>query len=182
MRTDGEEEVRAPISGLYRGLPDIHAEPGKLRRLEDAVFVECITTGTHNGFFAGIEPTGKKIQSRSACIFEFDGDKLLCERVYLDMATILRQLGALPPLPQMPGPPGAPGGPGTYWSLSSAAAFPQRMPARSSSETSSRSISIRETAAGISTGGYSVPNNSRSGPNTSSAHRSAGSLNIKVST
>ncbi len=106
---DGEEEVRALISGLYRGLPDIHAEPGKLRHLEDAVFVECTTTGTHSGFFAGVEPTGKKIRSRSACIFEFDGDKLLCERVYLDMATILRQLGALPPLP---GPPGAPGGPG----------------------------------------------------------------------
>jgi steroid delta-isomerase-like uncharacterized protein len=108
---DGEDEVRALISGLYRGLPDIHAEPGTLRHLEDAVFVECITTGTHSGFFAGFEPTGKKIRSRSACIFEFDGDKLLCERVYLDMATILRQLGALPPLPVMPGPPGGAGGP-----------------------------------------------------------------------
>ena len=109
---DGEEEVRALISGLYRGLPDIHAEPGQLRHLEDAVFVECITTGTHDGFFAGFEPTGKKIRSRSACIFEFDGDKLLVERVYLDMATILRQLGALPPLPEMPGRPGAAAGPG----------------------------------------------------------------------
>jgi steroid delta-isomerase-like uncharacterized protein len=95
---DGEAEVRELMAGLLRGLPDIHAEPGELRHLDDAVFVECITTGTHEGFFAGLQPTGKKIQARSACIFEFDGDKLMCEKVYLDLATILRQLGALPEL------------------------------------------------------------------------------------
>lgn len=27
-----------------------------------------------------------------ACIFEFDGDKLLCEKVYFDMATLMNQL------------------------------------------------------------------------------------------
>jgi len=110
---DGEEEVRNLVAGLYRGLPDIHAEPGKLRHLEDAIVVECITTGTHDGFFAGLAPTGKKIKARSACIFEFDGDKLLCEKVYLDLATILRQLGALADLPTPPAAGGgAPGGPG----------------------------------------------------------------------
>jgi steroid delta-isomerase-like uncharacterized protein len=102
---EGEQAVRDLISGLYRGLPDIHAEPGRLRHLDDAVVVECVTTGTHDGFFAGLQPTGRKIQANSACIFEFDGDKLLCEKVYLDLATILRQLGAMPDLP---GPPGGP--------------------------------------------------------------------------
>jgi steroid delta-isomerase-like uncharacterized protein len=96
---DGADEVTDLMTGLFRGLPDIHAEPGELRHLDDAVFVECITTGTHSGFFAGLEPTGKKIQARSACIFEFEEDRLQCERVYLDLATILRQLGALAPLP-----------------------------------------------------------------------------------
>jgi steroid delta-isomerase-like uncharacterized protein len=105
---NGEDEVRTLIAGLYRGLPDIHAEPGKLRHLEDAIVVECVTTGTHEGFFAGLTPTGKKIQARSACIFEFDGDKLLCEKVYLDLATILRQLGALAELPMPPPGAGAP--------------------------------------------------------------------------
>jgi hypothetical protein len=31
-----------------------------------------------------------------AAIFEFDGDRLLCEKVYYDIATILRQIGILP--------------------------------------------------------------------------------------
>jgi predicted ester cyclase len=113
---EGEEAVRALISGIYRGLPDIHAEPGKLRHLHDAVVVECVTTGTHEGFFAGLQPTGRKIRANSCCIFEFDGDsdRLLCERVYLDLATILRQLGALGDLPTPPRPgqaPAAAGGP-----------------------------------------------------------------------
>jgi steroid delta-isomerase-like uncharacterized protein len=96
---DGADEVQDLISGIFRGLPDIHAEPGRLRHMEDAVFVECITTGTHDGFFAGLPPTGKKIEARSACVFEFEEERLQCERVYLDLATILRQLGALAPLP-----------------------------------------------------------------------------------
>ena len=111
---DGEEAVRTLISSLYRGLPDIHAEPGRLRHLGDAIVVECVTTGTHSGFFAGMQPTGKQIRARSVCIFEFDDDKLLCEKVYLDLATILRQLGAIPDLPAPPGPEGptpAAGGP-----------------------------------------------------------------------
>jgi steroid delta-isomerase-like uncharacterized protein len=107
---DGEAAVRALISALYRGLPDIHAEPGRLRHLDDAVVVECVTTGTHQGFFAGMQPTGKQIRAHSACIFEFDADsdRLLCEKVYLDLATILRQLGALGALPGPPPPPGGP--------------------------------------------------------------------------
>ena len=104
---NGPDEVAMLINGLINGLPDIHAEPGELRHLEDAVVVECQTTGTHLGFFAGLEPTGKKINARSACIFEFEEDRLQCEKVYLDFATILRQLGVLPPLP---GPVAQPSG------------------------------------------------------------------------
>jgi steroid delta-isomerase-like uncharacterized protein len=101
---EGEEQVRDLIAGLIRGLPDIHAEPEKVRHTDDAVVVECVTTGTHDGFFAGLAPTGKQIRARSACIFEFDEDRLMCERVYLDLATILRQLGALPELAIPPQP------------------------------------------------------------------------------
>jgi len=31
-----------------------------------------------------------------ACIFDFEEDRLVCEKVYFDFATMLRQLGALP--------------------------------------------------------------------------------------
>ncbi len=31
-----------------------------------------------------------------AAIFEFDADRLLCEKVYMDFAAVLTQIGALP--------------------------------------------------------------------------------------
>jgi hypothetical protein len=33
---------------------------------------------------------------RGAVIFEFEEDRLLCEKVYFDFATVLQQLGAMP--------------------------------------------------------------------------------------
>ena len=36
------------------GLPDLHAEIGKMRHADDAVFGEGLITGTHDGEWAGI--------------------------------------------------------------------------------------------------------------------------------
>jgi hypothetical protein len=47
-------------------------------------------TGTHKGPWAGIEATGRPMDVRITCIFEFDDDPLVCEKVYFDFATLLR--------------------------------------------------------------------------------------------
>ena len=93
---EGEAAVRELLQGLMDGFPDFHAEIGKLHHSEEVVFGEARITGTHNGEFAGIPPTGKPIAVAMAAMFEFDGDRLLCEKVYYDIATILRQIGILP--------------------------------------------------------------------------------------
>jgi hypothetical protein len=41
------------------------------------------------------EPTGRKMDVTVACVFEFEEDRLVCEKVYFDMATVMRQLGKL---------------------------------------------------------------------------------------
>ena len=94
--SEGEAAVRELLQGLMTGFPDFHAETEKLHHADDAVIGEARITGTHNGPFAGIPPTGKRIDVPMAAIFEFDGDRLLCEKVYWDIATILRQIGILP--------------------------------------------------------------------------------------
>ncbi|HZA10138.1 ester cyclase [Mycobacterium sp.] len=94
--SDGEEAVRELLQGLMNGLPDFHAEIDKLRHADDAVILEGLITGTHDGEWAGIPPTGRRVEVPVAAIFEFDGDRLLCEKVYWDMATVLTQMGVLP--------------------------------------------------------------------------------------
>src|ERR1035441_3261384 len=63
---------------------------------DDAVIVEVRFGGTHRGVWAGIAPTGNRMEVQSVCIFVFEGDDSVCEKVYFDHATILRQLGAVP--------------------------------------------------------------------------------------
>jgi steroid delta-isomerase-like uncharacterized protein len=93
--SDGESAVRELLRGLMSAFPDMHVEVGRLRHAEDAVLGESLITGTHDGDWAGIPPTGRPIAVPVVGIFEFDGDRLLCEKVYMDFATLLTQIGVL---------------------------------------------------------------------------------------
>jgi steroid delta-isomerase-like uncharacterized protein len=94
--SDGEEAVRELLQGFMDGFPDFHADIGKLHHAGDAVIIEGLITGTHDGEWAGIQPTGRRVEVPIAAIFEFDDDRLLCEKVYMDFAAVLTQIGVLP--------------------------------------------------------------------------------------
>jgi steroid delta-isomerase-like uncharacterized protein len=94
--SDGEAAVRELLQELMAGFPDIHGEVQKLHHADDAVIGEVRVSGTHNGLWSGIPATGRRIDVSLACIFDFEGDRLVCEKVYFDVATILGQLGVLP--------------------------------------------------------------------------------------
>jgi predicted ester cyclase len=44
----------------------------------------------------GIAPSGNRINMRVVSIFEFDEDRLMCEKACMDVATMLTQVGVLP--------------------------------------------------------------------------------------
>jgi carboxymethylenebutenolidase len=46
-------------------------------------------------FLPGVAPTGRRVSIDLVAIVEFRGDKLACERIYWDQATVLRQVGLL---------------------------------------------------------------------------------------
>jgi steroid delta-isomerase-like uncharacterized protein len=89
---DGADAVRDFLGGIFSGFPNLHIDVPRVHQADDAVIVEVVLTGTHQGQFAGIAPTGRQIEVPLVGIFEFDGDRLMCERVYFDMATWIRQL------------------------------------------------------------------------------------------
>lgn len=93
---DGREAVRELLQGLMDGFPDFHVDMGKMRHADDAVFGEGVITGTHDGEWSGIPASGRRVEFPVVGIFEFDGDRLLCEKVYFDTATVLTQIGVLP--------------------------------------------------------------------------------------
>jgi predicted ester cyclase len=95
-QADGAEAVQALMAGIFAAFPDWDVEAGPLYHADDAVFLEARMTGTQQGEFAGIRPTGRRMDVRLAAIFDFEGDRLLGERVFFDFATVLQQLGAMP--------------------------------------------------------------------------------------
>jgi steroid delta-isomerase-like uncharacterized protein len=98
---DGAAEVSQYFKASRLAFPDQRNELLALHHTDDAVIVEFDLLGTHRGPLRGIPPTGRAFRCRMTAffIFEADGDRIVCERVYYDSATILRQLGLLPDLP-----------------------------------------------------------------------------------
>lgn len=48
-----------------------------------------------NWFLPGVPPTNKPVDINLVVVVQFKGDKLACERIYWDQATVLRQVGLL---------------------------------------------------------------------------------------
>lgn len=93
---DGEAAVRGYFATSRGAFPDQRNELTRLHHADDAVIVEFDLLGTHRGPLRGIPPTGKEFRCPMTAFFVFAGDRIVCERVYFDSATILRQLGLFP--------------------------------------------------------------------------------------
>ena len=90
---DGEAEVAHYFDETRTAFPDQRNELIALHHADDAVIVEANLYGTHLGPFRGLPPTGRSYEMRFCALFVFEEDRLVCERVYFDAGTILRQLG-----------------------------------------------------------------------------------------
>jgi steroid delta-isomerase-like uncharacterized protein len=90
---EGEAAVRAYFAETRRAFPDQRNELIALHHADDAVIVEFELVGTHLGPLRALPPTGRAFRCRMSSHFVFDGDRLVCERVYFDRLTIIGQLG-----------------------------------------------------------------------------------------
>jgi steroid delta-isomerase-like uncharacterized protein len=91
-RPPDAEAVREMWIAVLRAFPDFRIEPGPLLHGDDHLFVEIKMSGTQAEEFAGIPSSGRAFDTRVACLYEFEGDQLVRERVYMDFADITRQL------------------------------------------------------------------------------------------
>ncbi len=90
---DGQAEVERYFEETRTAFPDQRNELIALHHSDDAVLVEAMLYGTHEGSFRGLPATGRSFEMRFMAVFVFEGEDLVCERVYFDTGTVLRQLG-----------------------------------------------------------------------------------------
>jgi steroid delta-isomerase-like uncharacterized protein len=100
---DGADEVRRYFEDSRTAFPDQRNELIALHHSDAGVIVEFDLKGTHEGPLRGIPATGREFTCRTAAFFLFEGDVLVCERVYFDAATIMSQLGLIQPAPSLRG-------------------------------------------------------------------------------
>jgi steroid delta-isomerase-like uncharacterized protein len=89
----GDGAVRDLLQAVFTAFPDFQFVPERSYHATDAVIVEGRITGTHDGVWAGLSPTGRAVDVPTCCIYHFEEDQLVSESVYFDHATLLNQLG-----------------------------------------------------------------------------------------
>ena len=91
---DGPDAVAQYFVSSREPFPDQRNELIAMHHADDAVIVEFWLLGTHLGALADLEPTGRAFRVQMAAFFIFEGDGLVCERVYFTPADIVTQLTA----------------------------------------------------------------------------------------
>ncbi|UJW29215.1 ester cyclase [Saccharothrix sp. AJ9571] len=90
---DGDHAVRDYYQATRAAFPDQRHELIALRHSADAVIVEFWLLGTHLGPFGELPATGSPFRVRMTAYFVFDAEeKLVCERIYFDSLSMLKQL------------------------------------------------------------------------------------------
>jgi len=90
---DGDDEVLAYHRAQRTAFPDQRHENVRYHFADDSVVTEFDLLGTNLGEFYGMEPTGKAFRVPVVAVFFFAGDRITNERVYLDSASLLTQIG-----------------------------------------------------------------------------------------
>ena len=95
---DGNEAVLAYHRNQRIAFPDQHHENVRIHvGDDDTVITEFDLVGTNEGEFLGQPPTGKGFRVPTIAVFFFasGSDRIVNERVYLDTASLLRQIGRI---------------------------------------------------------------------------------------
>lgn len=82
---------------ILQAFPDLEIQIDDMFGADDMVAVRARLSGTHNGPFLGVAPTGKRVSYESYEIYRLEGDKVAEEWICSDMMTMMGQIGAASP-------------------------------------------------------------------------------------
>lgn len=92
----GRAGFRTFFSALAAAFPDAHIEPAHLVADDEHVCIAYTLSGTHQGDFHGIAPTGRRIEVRGLQIGRFEDGEIVERWGSSDELGLLQQLGVDP--------------------------------------------------------------------------------------
>ena len=89
----GRDAIRRRASDLIDAFPDFHLERRMLLIDGTTNADRWVMTGTHEGVYFGLEPTGRRVEVHGATFSEFDDAGLVVRDThYIDVNALLQQL------------------------------------------------------------------------------------------
>jgi len=92
------EGVRAGCFRYFEAFPDLHVALEDLIAEGDRVFLRSTLTGTHDGEYKGIPPTGRHVATEAAEVFRIADGKFAGYWCLTNVAGLMRQLTEEPAL------------------------------------------------------------------------------------
>jgi predicted ester cyclase len=92
----GARALKQVWAMLLRGLPDLHLKNEDLIAEGDKVVCRNSVTGTHEGEYMGLAPTGKSVAYDEIFILRFAGGRIAETWGVVDVLAQMRQLGVVP--------------------------------------------------------------------------------------
>ncbi|MBF6301007.1 ester cyclase [Nocardia amamiensis] len=96
MDATGAQALKQVWAVLLRAFPDIHVAVEDAIAEEDKVVFRNTVTGTHQGEFRGLPPTGKRVTYNEIFIVRFAGGRIAEIWGVVDVFSQMQQLGAIP--------------------------------------------------------------------------------------
>ena len=95
----GLEGLNDILRGMRSAFPDLHFAVEEQITEGDKVLTRFEWTGTHQGAFIGIPPTGRPVKVWGMVIDRLEGGRIKDTRILMDMLGLMIQLGVFPPPP-----------------------------------------------------------------------------------
>jgi steroid delta-isomerase-like uncharacterized protein len=92
----GAQALKQVWAMLLRGLPDLHVAVDDVIAEGDKVVFRATVTGTHQGEYMGLPPTGKSITYDEIFIFRFANGRLAEIWGVVNVFSQMQQLGVIP--------------------------------------------------------------------------------------
>ena len=93
---EGHDGIRRMVESAWMAFPDYHEELHELIAEGDRVVVRLTISGTQNGQWGPLPPTGKRVRFEEIVILQIRDGKVRRQRGIPDNLDALRQLGVVP--------------------------------------------------------------------------------------